>query len=460
MAKNGLAGIFRAYDVRGVVNAELTAEVMARIGAAFGTHLGGDKRVCVGRDVRTSSPSLEKAFAAGLAMTGCDVVSVGLVPIPTANFATLHMRFDAGAYITASHNPPEYNGVRFRHPDGTGYTDDNTTVRDLFFGTALRKADWRWLGRISELVAQDVIDQYIEFILDRTELEGGMKVALDPGNGASALTAPTLFQKLGAQVEVVNGEPDGTFPGRSPHPTERNLGQLQELVRSSGAAFGAAYDGDGDRVVFVDELGRVAQVEKIGIIISKRLLKERKGRVIANVPCSMIVEDEIHKVGGEVMRVRVGDVFVSEAIKRHGAVFAMEVSAHYFIPDFWVFDDPVLTSVKLAEILSEEKVPLSEMLDRIPSYPMTEKGIQCPDSLKFQAVEAMIVRHRKAGDKVDTTDGLKVIYEDGWGMVRPSNTQPLVRLFAEARTQERMEAIASALERELAETMSSLGRAG
>ncbi|MEM2977446.1 MAG: phosphoglucosamine mutase, partial [Thermoplasmata archaeon] len=332
MAKNGLAGIFRAYDVRGVVNAELTAEVMARIGAAFGTHLGGDKRVCVGRDVRTSSPSLEKAFAAGLAMTGCDVVSVGLVPIPTANFATLHMRFDAGAYITASHNPPEYNGVRFRHPDGTGYTDDNTTVRDLFFGTALRKADWRWLGRISELVAQDVIDQYIEFILDRTELEGGMKVALDPGNGASALTAPTLFQKLGAQVEVVNGEPDGTFPGRSPHPTERNLGQLQELVRSSGAAFGAAYDGDGDRVVFVDELGRVAQVEKIGIIISKRLLKERKGRVIANVPCSMIVEDEIHKVGGEVMRVRVGDVFVSEAIKRHGAVFAMEVSAHYFIP--------------------------------------------------------------------------------------------------------------------------------
>ena len=208
MAKESLAGIFRAYDVRGIVNQELTAEVMARIGAAFGTHLGGDKRVCIGRDVRTSSPLLERAFAAGLASTGCEAVSVGLLPIPTSNFATLRFGFDAGAYITASHNPPEYNGVRFRHPDGTGYTDENSLVRDLFFGTALKKAGWRSLGRLSELSSAEVANQYIDFIVEKTRMERAMSVALDPGNGASALTAPAIFRRLGLRVEVINGEPD------------------------------------------------------------------------------------------------------------------------------------------------------------------------------------------------------------------------------------------------------------
>ncbi len=457
MAMDKLAGIFRAYDVRGVVGAELTPEVMARIGAAFGTHLGGDKRVCVARDVRTSSMMLERAFVAGLVSTGCEALSVGMLPIPTANFATLMMMFDAGAYITASHNPPEYNGVRFRHPDGTGYTDENAAVRDMFFGTKLKKAGWRALGRMAEADPAEVADQYIEFILDRVKVERPMMVALDPGNGASAITAPALFRRLGAKVELVNGEPDGEFPGRSPHPTERNLGELQQLVKSSGAAFGAAYDGDGDRVVFVDELGRVAQVEKIGVVISKWLLRERRGRVIANVPCSMIVEEEIQRAGGEVMRVRVGDVFVSEAIKAHGAIFAMEISAHYFLPSFWLFDDPVLTSVKLAEILSAEGVPLSRMLDAIPSYPMVERELKCPDALKFRVVEAMVERHRGRGERVDLTDGLKVMYDDGWGMVRPSNTQPLVRLFAEAHTRERMREIEAELEREFLEQLASLG---
>ncbi|MGQ9582919.1 MAG: phosphoglucosamine mutase [Thermoplasmatota archaeon] len=456
MATEELARIFRAYDVRGVVNTDLTPEVMARIGAAFGAHLGGDKRVCVARDVRTSSPMLERAFMAGLLSTGCDALSAGMLPIPTANFATLRMMFDAGAYITASHNPPEYNGVRFRHPDGTGYTHENEAVRDLFFGTRLRRADWRALGHLSEADPAELADQYIEFILDRVRVERPIRVALDPGSGASALTAPALFRKMGAQVAVINGEPDGQFPGRSPHPTGKNLGGLQALVRSSGAAFGAAYDGDGDRVVFVDELGRVAQVEKIGVIISKWLLRERKGRVIANVPCSMIVEEEIQKAGGEVMRVRVGDVFVSEAIRRHGALFAMEISAHYFLPTFWLFDDPVLTSVKLAEILSAEGAPLSRMLDAIPSYPMVERELACPDELKFRAVEALVERHRRRGDRMDLTDGLKVSYDDGWGMVRPSNTQPIIRLFAEARTGERVEEIATELEREFLEELASL----
>ena len=457
MAMNELEKIFRAYDVRGVTNVDLTPEVMARIGMAYGTYLGGGAKVCVGRDGRTSSELLEQAFLSGLASTGCQATSVGLVPIPTSNFATFYRKFDAGAYITASHNPPEYNGIRFRNADGTGYTQENDRVKDQFFRGDFRKAAWNSLGRIERADSQEVIDQYIEFILDRTKVEGSLKVALDPGNGVSALTAPALFRKLGAQVDLVNERIDGTFPGRSPHPTEKNLGALQELVKSSGAAFGAAYDGDGDRVVFVDEKGRPAQVEKIGIIISKWLLKGKKGgRIIANVPCSMIVEEEINKAGGEVMRVRVGDVFISEAIRKHGALFAMEISAHFFVPTFWFFDDPVLTTVKLVEILAAMKTPLSKLLDAIPSYPIIEKEVHCPDNIKFRVVERLVEHHKHLGDKLELIDGLKVLYEDGWGMVRPSNTQPAVRLFAEARTRPRMEEIVTHLEKEFNDMVATM----
>jgi phosphomannomutase/phosphoglucomutase len=454
---NGLEKIFRAYDIRGVVNEDLSPEVMARIGVSFGTYLGGKGKVFVGRDGRTSSLLLEKALLAGLASTGCEVSTGGLMPIPTSNFATLYRKYDAGAYITASHNPPEYNGVRFRHSDGTGFTFENEKVKDIFFRPDMRKAAWNSLGRIEEADGQEVIDQYVEFILDKTRMEGNLKVALDPGNGTSVLTAPAIFRKLGSAVELVNEKIDGTFPGRSPHPTEKNLGDLQELVRRSGAAFGAAYDGDGDRAVFVDEKGRVAQVEKVGIIISKWMLQKKKGRIIVNVPCSMIVEDEIEKAGGTVMRVRVGDVFVSEAIKEHGALFAMEISAHYFVPTFWAFDDPVLTTVKLAEILSARNVPLSKLLDEIPSYPTVEKELKCPDNIKFGVVDGLVEKHRRQGDRLDLTDGLKMIFEDGWGMVRPSNTQPIVRIFAEARTKQRMDEIAARMEKEFIDAMKAHG---
>jgi phosphomannomutase len=295
---------------------------------------------------------LENAFLAGLASTGCNAVSVGLVPIPTSNFATKSGGYDAGAYITASHNPPEYNGIRFRHADGTGYTSENGAIKETFFGGQMLRARWNCLGKIEHAASDEFIGRYVGFIAEHTRLEGKLKVALDPGNGVAALTAPALFRELGTDVWTVNDKVDGTFPARSPHPTEKNLGTLQDLVLSVGADFGAAYDGDGDRVVFVDDRGRVAQVEKIGIIVSRWMLKNKKGRVIVNIPCSMIVEDELAKIGAEVLRVRVGDVFISQALKEHDAAFAMEISAHYFVPTFWYFDDPVLTTVKLVEMMT------------------------------------------------------------------------------------------------------------
>jgi phosphomannomutase/phosphoglucomutase len=262
---------------------------------------------------------------------------------------------------------------------------------------------------------------------------------VDPGNGAAALVAPSLLERVGHEVKMIFGEVDGTFPNRSPHPTAKSLGALMEAVREHGADMGVGYDGDGDRCVFVDDKGRVVQTEKVGIIVSRDLLKDHKGKIIANVPCSMIVEDELEKVGGEVVRVRVGDVFVCEEIKKHKGIFAMEISAHFFLPTYYIFDDPILMTLKLAELLGGEGVPFSEVVDAIPSYPYIEEGFKCPDELKFRVNELLVEHFRMLGAKVDLTDGVKVIFEDGWAMLRPSNTQPLTRLFAEARTQERLD---------------------
>lgn len=445
--------IFRAYDVRGIFNKELTPEVATKIGMAFGTYLKGKGKVLVGRDPRTSSVIVEGAIASGLAATGCDVYSTGLVPIPTANFKIWKGGYDAGAYITASHNPPEYNGVRFRHPDGSGYTKQNEEIRDIFLSGDFLLANWKEVGKIVDLSPEDTLKEYSDFLLERFKFEGPLKVVLDAGNGAACLTAPYIFRDLGARVSTIHSYPDGTFPGRPSEPSAENLGDLMKAVANMEADFGAGYDGDADRVVFVDDQGRVVQTEKIGIIISREILKENKGNIVANMECSMIVEEEIEKAGGEVKRVRVGDVFVTEAIKEHKALFAMETSAHYFMPELYVFDDPIAVSLKLGEILSKSDAKLSEMVDEIPSYPKTMKNFSCPDEIKFKVMDHIIDSFKEKGYRLDLTDGAKVIFDDGWALLRPSNTTPLIRASVEAETEERLEELLGMVGKEFEEAM-------
>ncbi len=444
--------IFRAYDVRGIFNVEVTAETAARIGMAFGTYLGGEGKVLVGRDTRTSSEIFERAFCAGLASTGVDVFLVGMVPIPVANFATARGDYVAGAYVTASHNPPEYNGVRFRHGDGTGYTKENAEVKQIFFGGDFKLAEWSSVGEVVSLNPRQVLREYEEYLLARLSVERELKVVLDIGNGAACVAAPYVFRRAGAKVTTLNSQPDGTFPGRKSEPDAESLADLARTVKATGAAFGAGYDGDADRVVFVDDLGRVVQTEKVGIIIAREILREKGGgTVIANVECSSIVEEEIPKYGGKVKRVRVGDVFVCEAIKRYGAVFAMETSAHYFYPDFHIFDDPILISLKLASILSQQGESLSALVDEIPSYPKLHRNFRCDDRIKFKVMDRIIASLKEKGYTLDLTDGARIIFEDGWALLRPSNTSPLIRASIEAKTEERVQELLRLLERELEE---------
>ncbi len=433
--------IFRAYDIRGIFNTELYPDLVTKIGMAFGTYLGGEGRVCLARDGRTSSRIIEQALVAGITSTGVDVEIIGLVPIPIANYWTWKNDFSAGVYITASHNPAEYNGIRFRHPDGTGYTLGNDAIKEILLEEDFILADWDLLGRSYNEDSSSVIDNYVDFIMEHwTGGETPLKIVIDPGNGVAGLVAPDLFNKLGMDVITINAQVDGTFPGRPSEPSKENINDLCALVEGIGADVGLAYDGDSDRCAFVDEKGKAIQVEKVGVIIARELLEEYDGPVISTVSASMLLEQEIEEAGGEVISVRVGDAFVAQAIKENDGIFGVEDSAHFFLPLSYNFDDPILTSMYLVDILTRSNKTFGELLDEVPSYPKDKLKFDCSDDIKFQVIDAVVEHYsQKEGDfELVTLDGAKIIYPEGWGLVRCSNTQPSVRITVEAQTEERL----------------------
>ena len=441
--------IFRAYDIRGVYGEELDANIGERVGLAFGNFLAKNNRkgtVSIGCDARVSSPELQEAVATGISKAGFDVDVIGMVPIPVANFTTWKANatsspYLAGVYITASHNPAEYNGIRFRHPDGTGYTEGNLEIKRIFFEDELIESDTS--GKINELSTEGILDTYVHFVSDKVGSIEGMRVALDPGNGVGCVIIERLFQEFGAETHSINNEPDGTFPNRPSEPAPKNLSDLISLMETGEYDLGIAFDGDADRCVFIDNRARAVSAEKIGIITSKSLIKPDSNKVLAGVPCSMILEDEIPKIGGELIWIRVGDVFVCEELKKHNAAIAMEISAHFFAPGLteFIFDDPLIFSLKLAEHVSKSSLTLADLSDEIPSYPYEELKFKCLDSIKFKVNEQLEKTFLDMGYKVETIDGVKIWLDRGWVLLRPSNTQPVIRMFVEAKDKPRLEAI-------------------
>ena len=441
--------IFRAYDIRGVYGEELDANIGERVGLAFGNFLAknnGKGTVSIGCDARVSSPELQEAVATGISKAGFDVDVIGMVPIPVANFTTWKANstsnpYLAGVYITASHNPAEYNGIRFRHPDGTGYTEGNLEIKRIFFEDELIESDTS--GKINSLSTDEILDTYVHFVSDKVGSIEGMRVALDPGNGVGCVIIERLFQEFGAETHSINNEPDGTFPNRPSEPAPKNLSDLISLMEKGEYDLGIAFDGDADRCVFIDNRARAVSAEKIGIITSKSLIKPDSNKVLAGVPCSMILKDEIPKIGGELIWIRVGDVFVCEELKKHNAAIAMEISAHFFAPGLteFIFDDPLIFSLKLAEHVSKSSLTLADLSDEIPSYPYEELKFKCLDSIKFKVNEQLEKTFLDMGYKVETIDGVKIWLDRGWVLLRPSNTQPVIRMFVEAKDKPRLEAI-------------------
>lgn len=427
-----MENIFRAYDIRGVYGQEITLEFAEKIGKSFATYLGNSGTVALGRDARHGGQELQDALAAGLNSCGVNTIDVGLVPTPTLNYYCEREHCSAGVIISASHNPPEYNGIRFRKGDGAGYPECIPKVKEIYFNEAWKEVSKDSIGVHRDENVGEVIEDYLDYIARHTHLRRPLKVVIDPGNGAASQIASKLFEKLSCEVATINDFADGDFPGRSAYPNEKTLSGLQEEVRKVGADIGIAYDGDADRAVFVDDHGRVCSAEEVGALMVQKILAEKKGKVALNVDCSMSVEEAAEEAGGTVERIRVGDVFLADAVKR-GAVFAMESSSHFVVPRYFHFDDGIAVSAYLCEIVAEAKRPFSDLCGDIPRYPVVRETLEVADDKKFKVIER--VAERFSDKNPLTIDGVKIDHERGWTLVRASNTQPILRLTAEGKTE-------------------------
>jgi phosphoglucosamine mutase len=416
--------LFGSSGIRGIVGKDLTIELASDIGSAVGTLY---EKVVLGKDTRTSGDMISQSLIAGVTSAGSSTYHAGLVPTPT--LARASRAFDCGLMVTASHNPPEYNGVKMWNPDGSAFnTKQMIEVEEHISEKEFGKADWRNVGRAYD--HEGAIEAHIESIV-RSLGTFESKVAVDCGCGATSVISPLLLRKLGCEVFGINTQPDGFFPGRSPEPTEDQLGDVRDAVLRKTADVGIAHDGDGDRMVAIDEKGRFVGGDRLLALFASKC--GTKG-IVAPIDASMILDDI---TGNPVVRCRVGDVFVSEALKRTALEFGGEPSGTFIFAKETYCPDGVYAGALLAKMTADE--PLSSMIDALPSYPVTR------ESFSFDPSRKKLLETKVAGemekvkcDRLLTLDGFRANYEDGWFLIRISGTEPKLRVTAEARSEEEL----------------------
>jgi len=427
--------LFGTSGVRAVVNQELTPSLAVQVGLALATKTG-DGKVTIAYDTRTSSPMLENAVTAGLLAAGASVHKLGMQPTPVLAYLTKKLKTKAGAMITASHNPPQYNGIKIFDKDSMAYDEKKQAeIEKIIQKNAFHMAKWE---KLKKPVKTDESYRYMDLIEKKVELKREWRVVLDPGNGATSLLAPHIFRRLGCRVYTINAQPDGFFPGRKPEPDEQSLKNLRSVVQSIGADVGIAYDGDGDRVAFVDERGEFTSFDRIlAAYAASQARKFGSAVIVTHVAASMCVERMVEAAGGKVVRTRVGDVNIASAIKRVGAIFGGEPCGAWIHPQFHYCPDGILSSVLVLKALEEEEKPLSEFLSETPEFPLLRKRIECIDRAKNlmveKAAEALHGAFPKTKD-VLRIDGVRLTLDNGWLLVRASGTEPLIRVTVEANS--------------------------
>ncbi|NPV53394.1 MAG: phosphomannomutase/phosphoglucomutase [Firmicutes bacterium] len=438
--------IFREYDIRGVAERDLTSDVVYTLGQAIGTFLqnAGEKEAIVGRDNRISSPRLRDALVDGITSTGCNVLDIGVVITPAFYYARILYGINGGAMITASHNPPEFNGFKVAFGPGTLYGEQIQDLRKLAESGDFAR-DGR--GRVSTAGPRDA---YISMLAGKIQLgPRRLKVAVDCGNGTASFFAGDLMHKLGCDVIPLYCESDPGFPNHFPDPVRpQNLGALIDAVRSQGADLGVAYDGDGDRIGVVDEKGDIIWGDRLMVLFWREILPKHPGATaIIEVKCSQALVEEVERLGGKPMFYRTGHSLIKAKMREIGAVFTGEMSGHMFFADeYYGFDDALYASARLLRILSNTDATLSELLGDVPKYPATpETRVPCPDREKFNVVRS-IQEHFKALYPVIDIDGARIIFPSGWGLVRASNTGPELVVRAEAKTGDALDKIKKEIE--------------
>ncbi|CUH97553.1 hypothetical protein P22_3684 [Propionispora sp. 2/2-37] len=422
--------IYHACDIRGIAGQELTEEIARKIARAVGVKLSG-RKVVVGGDIRLSTPLFRRIMVEELAASGCEVVDIGTVATPVFYFALKNTGAYGGVMVTASHNPAPYNGFKLVLGPEPVTEADIAEIERL----AAEGAGTTGAGSVSLV---DMADSYIAYTAGMAQ-KNNMKVVLDAGNGATAAFVPRLFRELGYQVVELFCQPDGRFPNRSPNPAlAENLAALGEKVRQAGAAMGVAFDGDGDRVAFVDENGRAVANDGIMVIIARYYLEKQPGTIIYDAKCSMVVPEEVVKAGGRAVMARAGHTFSKAAFIREKALFAGEISGHFFFNELG-YDDGMFAGLKVCEFVAAHG-SLAQLIAALPAYELTP-DIRVPYTGTDKEAILETVAARLADYQPNLIDGVRIEFADGWGMIRASVTEPLFTLRFEAKTHERLLAI-------------------
>ncbi len=423
--------IFREYDIRGLVETDLTEETVAILARGIGTYFrqNGARRISLGYDARESSPVFRDLFVRGLNETGLDVLDVGMVPTPLLYYTLFTEDVGAGVMITGSHNPPEFNGFKLCLGKRTLHGTQIQEIKEI-------SISGNFLDGAGTIDKKDILPGYIDFVRQNIRLgDRKLKVVVDAGNGIGGIVGAPLYKKLGCQVIELFTEPDSRFPNHHPDPTVlENMRHAAEAVRENGADLAIAYDGDADRIGVVDEKGEVIWGDELMMIYSRSILEKTPGATfIAEVKCSQRLFDDIEQNGGNAIMWKVGHSLIKAKMRETGAALAGEMSGHIFFADrFFGFDDAIYSGARLLEILSHTEKPLSEFLaDLPPAFNTPEIRIDCPDEQKFEIVR-QLTEEFKESNKVIDVDGARILFDHGWGLVRASNTQAILVLRFEA----------------------------
>jgi phosphomannomutase / phosphoglucomutase len=446
--------IYREYDIRGVVDKDLTPEIVKRLSLGFGTHMVqlGRKDLVVGRDGRLTSPSYAERVIEGLMSAGCNVVDIGVCPTPVYYFSLFHLDKDGGMMVTGSHNPPEFNGFKVSVGKSTIFGEE---IQEL--GRLVERGDFAsGKGNVTKV---EIIRPYQEYIRKNIELDKRLKVVIDAGNGTAGIVAAPLLRDLGCEVEELYCDIDGRFPNHFPDPTvPANLKDLIGRMKKMGADIGIGYDGDADRIGVVDDQGNIIWGDQLMILFSREILKEKKGATfVAEVKCSQNLFRDIEKRGGRAIMWRTGHSLIKEKMREEKAVLGGEMSGHIFFADrYFGYDDAIYASCRLIELLSRTDKRLSRLLEDVPKTFITpEIRVDCPDEIKFKVVEKVKEELRQSFTIIDV-DGVRAQFGDGWGLVRASNTQPVLVLRFEALTEQRLQEIKRLMEGKVQEAVSTL----
>ncbi|MBN1923539.1 MAG: hypothetical protein JW791_02135 [Nanoarchaeota archaeon] len=420
---------FKSYDVRGVFNKELLPEDVVVIASCYANLI--KQKASIARDVRTSSEILKNSFLAGFSASGCSIVDIGVVPTPVSNFYGVKHQVE-NVTITGSHTSSDTNGLKFYDKRGVVYNDRLRRIEEKFLKKEFDRAEWDEIGLVE--TDDNAVREYVDNIKDKIKLSKSLKIVLDYGNGTTGFAATKLFEEMGCEVINISAEPDGHFPNRKPEPKEENLGFLQKRVVEAKADFGCAFDGDGDRCVFVDDKGKFVDGSRMACFFAREVLKEFKyAYIVASVDMSSVLKKVVEENQGNIVWCPVGLTSLSHGLIDNKGMFGAEVSCHFHFNDFYPFSDGILACAKLAKILSDSDKPFSAMVKELPDYPIKHAKFQAKDhEHKFEAFEKIKQELCKKND-ANTVDGVKIFLNDtDWVLIRPSNTETVIRLTVEA----------------------------